>query len=89
MIVASPGGIFRLHRAGRYGCWMGRKRASRSAPVLYCNGASDNLRYDSSCGLMPVREMYGFEGPEVPPESAMETGAAGGTPPPVSPGKLP
>ena len=26
VIVASPGGIFRLHRAGSYGCWMGRKR---------------------------------------------------------------
>ena len=31
MIVASPGGIFRLHRAGSYGCWMGRKRDFRDA----------------------------------------------------------
>ena len=29
VIVASPGGIFRLHRAGSYGCWMGRKREVR------------------------------------------------------------
>ena len=44
-------------------------RARRSAHVLYCNGASDNLRYRSSCGLMPVREIHGFEGPEVYPVS--------------------
>ena len=31
VIVASPGGIFRLHRAGSYGCWMGRKRDFRDA----------------------------------------------------------
>ena len=31
VIVASPGGIFRLHRAGSYGCWMGRKRDLSSA----------------------------------------------------------
>ena len=26
VIVAGPGGIFRLHQAGSDGCWMGRKR---------------------------------------------------------------
>ena len=31
VIVASPGGIFRLHRAGSHGCWMGRKRDFRDA----------------------------------------------------------
>ena len=31
VIVASPGGIFRLRRAGSYGCWMGRKRDFRDA----------------------------------------------------------
>ena len=31
VIVASPGKIFRLHRAGSYGCWMGRKRDFRDA----------------------------------------------------------
>ena len=34
VIVASPGGIFRLHRAGSYGCWMGRKRDFRDATEL-------------------------------------------------------
>ena len=33
---------------------------------------------------MPVREIHGLEGPEVPTESAMETGARGVRPPPVS-----
>ena len=28
-IVTSPGGIFRLHRAGSYGCWMSRRRDFR------------------------------------------------------------
>ena len=31
VIVASPGQIFRLHRAGNYGCWMGRRRDFRDA----------------------------------------------------------
>ena len=31
VIVASPGGVFRLHGAGSYGCWMGRKRDFRDA----------------------------------------------------------
>ena len=31
VVVVSPGGIFRLHRAGSYGCWMGRKRDFRDA----------------------------------------------------------
>ena len=30
VIVASFGGIFRLHRAGSHGCWMGRKRDFRA-----------------------------------------------------------
>ncbi|CAE7312401.1 abhd17c, partial [Symbiodinium microadriaticum] len=31
VIVELPGGVARLHKAGRQGCWMGRKRAFRSS----------------------------------------------------------
>ena len=31
VVVELPGGIARLHKAGREGCWMGRKRAFRSS----------------------------------------------------------
>ena len=40
-IVASPGGIFRLHRAGSYGCWMGRKRDFRDATKFDMAGDKD------------------------------------------------
>ena len=32
VVVASLGGIFWLHRAGSYGCWMGRKRGDGEEP---------------------------------------------------------
>ena len=31
MIVELPGAIFRLHKAGANGCWMGRRRAFRNS----------------------------------------------------------
>ena len=31
VIVELPGGVARLHKAGRQGCWMGRRRAFRSS----------------------------------------------------------
>ena len=31
MIVELPGAIFRLHKAGASGCWMGRRRAFRNS----------------------------------------------------------
>ena len=34
VIVELPGAIFRLHRAGGNGCWMGRKREFKSSTEI-------------------------------------------------------
>ena len=49
VIVASPGGIFRLHRAGSYGCWMGRKRDFRDATEF--DTKPPTSRYTHVCKL--------------------------------------
>ena len=49
MIAASPGGIFRLHRAGSYGCWMGRKRDFRDATEF--DTKPPTSRYTHVCKL--------------------------------------
>ena len=49
VIVASPGGIFRLHRAGSYGCWMGRKRDFRDATEF--DTKPPTSRYTHMCKL--------------------------------------
>ena len=49
MIVASLGGIFRLHRAGSYGCWMGRKRDFRDATEF--DTKPPTSRYTHVCKL--------------------------------------
>ena len=49
MIVELPGAIFRLHRAGANGCWMGRKRefkSSRDFPEM-----PDRTEYTHVCRL--------------------------------------
>ena len=48
-LVASPGGIFRLHRAGSYGCWMGRKRDFRDATEF--DTKPPTSRYTHVCKL--------------------------------------
>ena len=49
VIVASPGGIFRLHRAGSYVCWMGRKRDFRDATEF--DTKPPTSRYTHVCKL--------------------------------------
>ena len=49
VIVASPGGVSRLHRAGSYGCWMGRKRDFRDATEFDTKPPSS--RYTHVCKL--------------------------------------
>ena len=36
VIVELPGAIYRLHKAGANGCWMGRRRAFRSSWQRLC-----------------------------------------------------
>ena len=49
MIVASLGGIFRLHPVGSYGCWMGRKRDFRNATEF--DTKPPTSRYTHVCKL--------------------------------------
>ena len=49
VIVASFGGVFRLHRAGSYGCWMGRKRDFRDATEF--DTKPPTSRYTHVCKL--------------------------------------
>ena len=37
MVVELPGAIFRLHRPGAKGCWMGRRRIFRSTLAFPIN----------------------------------------------------
>ena len=49
VIVASVGGIFRLHPAGSYGCWMGRKKDFRDATEF--DAKPPTSRYTHVCKL--------------------------------------
>ena len=49
VVVASPGEIFRLHRAGSYGGWMGRKRDFRDATEF--DAKPRTSRYTHVCKL--------------------------------------
>ena len=49
VIVELPGAIFRLHRAGANGCWMGRKREFKSSRDF--SNMPDRTEYTHVCRL--------------------------------------
>ena len=50
MIVELPGAIFRLHRSGANGCWMGRMREFRNSQE-FPPGLPDKSEYTHVCRL--------------------------------------
>ena len=50
VIVELPGAIFRLHRAGANGCWMGRKREFEISPI--CRIERSTRMFAASVGRM-------------------------------------
>ena len=60
VIVELPGAIFRLHRSGANGCWMGRRREFRNSQEFPASINSSTPMFAASVGLglpQPYREM--------------------------------
>ena len=66
VIVELPGAIFRLHRAGANGCWMGRKREFKSFRD-FCS-LPDKIEYTHVCRLCWPQGT--FDGDDSPSEAS-------------------